>query len=126
MVCGCRRSYQYFETATWVGALPKSWIIKLPMLGWTGVSQSMALPVSLVTDQYFLPHYDYSNTSALYNTIPLANVDTVSRNITVTIGRVVQGAYIIAPSQSQVVAYPGLVIRSWSAAPLAPGSSHPV
>jgi hypothetical protein len=61
-----------------------------------------------------------------FSKIPLANVDTVSRDITVTIGGVVQGAYTIAPSQSQVAAYPGLVVRSWSAAPLAPGSSHPV
>ena len=60
-----------------------------------------------------------------FSNIPLVNVDTVSRDITVTSGGVVQGTYTIAPSQSQAVNYPGPIVRSWSAAPLAPESLHP-
>ncbi|MFN8435835.1 MAG: choice-of-anchor Q domain-containing protein [Anaerolineales bacterium] len=78
-------------------------------VGWTGVAQSMALPVSLITDTYYFPRYDYSNTNALYNTLLIANVDTVSRDITITIGGVVRGTYTLAPSQIQYVNYPGLV-----------------
>ncbi|MBK6647430.1 MAG: hypothetical protein IPG44_17060 [Anaerolineales bacterium] len=78
-------------------------------VGWTGVTQSMALPVSLITNAYYFPRYDYSSTNALYNNLLIANVDTVSRDITITIGGVVRGTYTLAPSQSQYVNYPGLV-----------------
>jgi hypothetical protein len=78
-------------------------------VGWTGVAQSMALPVSLITNAYYFPRYDYSSPNALYNNLLIANVDTVSRDITITIEGVVRGTYTLAPSQSQYVNYPGVV-----------------
>lgn len=78
-------------------------------VGWTGVAQSMALPVALITNQYVIPRYDDSAPSSLYNALLLANVDSVSRDITVTIGGVVRGTYTLAPSASQFVSYPGVV-----------------
>ena len=75
---------------------------------WTGVAQSMALPVENISNIYVMPRYDYSNTSQLYNAILLANVDTVAREITVTIGGIERGKYTIGASGSQFVTYSGL------------------
>ncbi len=75
---------------------------------WTGVAQSMALPVSLITDTYVIPRY-VGNDATLYNAVLMANVDTVPRDITVTIGGVVRGTYTLAPSASQFVVYNGVV-----------------
>jgi Zn-dependent metalloprotease len=75
---------------------------------WTGVSQSMALPLENVSNIYVMPRYDYSNPTRLYNAVLLANVDTVPRDITVTIGGTVMGTYTIGPSQSEYKTYSGV------------------
>jgi Rieske Fe-S protein len=75
---------------------------------WTGVSQSLALPVDQVSNIYVMPRYDYSNPTRLYNAVLLANVDTVPRDITVTIGGMVMGTYTISPSQSEYKTYSGV------------------
>lgn len=75
---------------------------------WTGVAQSMALPVSLITNRYVIPRY-VGNDSTLYNAVLMANVDTVPRDITVTIGGVVRGTYTLAPSASRFEVYTGVV-----------------
>jgi hypothetical protein len=72
--------------------------------GFTGVAQSMALPVGLLSNQYAMPFYNGTD-STLYNAVLLANVDTVSRDITVKIGTTVMGTYTIAPSQSEFKVY---------------------
>jgi hypothetical protein len=75
---------------------------------WTGVSQSMALPVDLVSNIYVMPRYDYTSPNRLYNAVLLANVDTVPRDITVTIGGTVMDTYTIGPSQSEYKTYSGV------------------
>ena len=75
---------------------------------WTGVTQSLALPLAKVSNIYVMPRYDYTDTARLYNAVLLANVDTVSRDITVTIGGVVKGTYTLAPSESQYKTYQGV------------------
>jgi hypothetical protein len=75
---------------------------------WTGVAQSMAIPVESITNTYVMPRY-VGNDPTLYNAILMANVDTVSRDITVTIGGTLRGTYTLAPSASQFVVYDGVV-----------------
>jgi len=73
----------------------------------TGVAQSMALPVDKVSNVYVMPRYDYSNPGYLYDAVLLANVDTVARDITVTIGGTPMGTYTLAPSESQYKLFSG-------------------
>jgi len=75
---------------------------------WTGVAQSMALPLAQVSNIYVMPRYDYANYTRLYDAVLLANVDTVSRDIMVTIGGTVMGTYTLGPSESQYKVYPGV------------------
>jgi len=75
---------------------------------YTGVTQTMALPDSNISNIYVMPRYDYSNPGQLYDAVLLANVDTVSRDITVTIGGTVMGTYTLAPSESVYKLYPGV------------------
>jgi len=83
------------------------WRKRVGTTEWTGISQSMGLPVEQVSNKYVMPRYDYSNTSKQYNALMIANVDVISRDITVTIGGVVKGVYTLAPSASQFINYPG-------------------
>ena len=76
---------------------------------WTGITQSMGLPVDKISNIYVMPRYDYSDPGSLYDAVLLANVDTVSRDITVTIGGTPMGTYTLAPSESQYKTYPGVV-----------------
>ena len=76
--------------------------------GWTGVTQSMALPVEQISNIYVMPRY-VGNDSTLYNAILMANVDNVSRDITVTIGGTAMGTYTLAPSESRFEVYTGIV-----------------
>jgi hypothetical protein len=75
---------------------------------WTGVAQSMALPVSQISNVYVMPRYDYADSTNLYNAVLIANVDTVSRDITVTIAGTVMGTYTVGASQSVYKTYPGV------------------
>ena len=76
---------------------------------WTGITQSMALPVEEITNQYVMPRYDYTSPSTMFNQVLIANVDTVTRDITVKIGANVMGTYTLAPSASQYLRYDGVV-----------------
>ena len=77
---------------------------------WTGIAQSMALPIDKVSYKYVIPRYDYSSPGYQYDAILLANVDTVPRDITVTIGgTTVNETYTLNPSESQYKLYPGIV-----------------
>lgn len=75
---------------------------------WTGVAQSMALPVELITNEYIIPRYDYTSPSTRLNQILIANVDTVARDITITIGGTVMGVYNLDPAESQYIRYSGV------------------
>ena len=76
---------------------------------WTGITQSMALPLELITDKYVMPRYDYTSPTTLLDQVLIANVDTVTRDITVRIGANVMGTYTLAPSASQYLRYNGVV-----------------
>jgi hypothetical protein len=76
---------------------------------WTGVSQSMALPVEQISNQYVLPRYDYTSPTTKLNQVLIANVDTVNRDITVRIGGTLMGTYSLSPAQSQYLRYNGVV-----------------
>jgi hypothetical protein len=77
----------------------------VPSGGWTGVTESMALPVGLITNSYVLPRYQHGTDPTLLNTILIANVDTVPRTITVTIGGTLMGSYPLEPSASTHLVY---------------------
>ena len=68
----------------------------------------MALPVEKLSNIYVMPRYDYTDTSRLYNAVLLANVDTVTRDITVTIGGTEMGTYTLGASESQYLTYAGV------------------
>jgi hypothetical protein len=72
----------------------------IPSGGWTGVTESMALPVGLITNSYVLPRYQMGIDPTLFNAVLMANVDTVPRDITVTIGGTLMGTYTLQPSES--------------------------
>ena len=84
------------------------WRRPLTSGGWTGVTQTMALPANLVSNQYVMPRYNGSDPT-LYNAVLLANVDSVARDITVEINGVVMGTYTIQPSESEFKVYNGVV-----------------
>ncbi|MBK8783913.1 MAG: hypothetical protein IPO22_19440 [Anaerolineales bacterium] len=80
------------------------WRRPTPTGGWTGVAQSMALPVGQISNSYAMPYYNGTD-STLYNAVLMANVDTVPRTITVTIGGAFMGSYLLGPSDSRFEVY---------------------
>ena len=56
-----------------------------------------------------MPRYDYTSPTTLLDQVLIANVDTVTRDITVKIGANVMGTYTLAPSASQYLRYNGVV-----------------
>ncbi len=80
------------------------WRRPTPTGGWTGVAQSMALPVSQISNSYVIPRYNGTDPT-LYNAVLMANVDTVPRTITVKIGGTVMGSYLLGPSDSRFEVY---------------------
>ena len=64
----------------------------------------MALPVDLITNKYVMPRYNGTDPT-LYNAVLMANVDTVPRDITVTIGKNVKGTYRVQPSDYRFEVY---------------------
>ena len=75
--------------------------------GWTGITQTMGLTPTQISDRYAFPHYDYTD-STRYNSLQLANFDSVSTNIVVEIGGVVRGTCPMAVGSSQNVTFPGV------------------
>lgn len=80
------------------------WRRPTPYGGWTGVAQSLALPMEQISNSYVIPRYNGTD-STLYNAVLMANVDNVPRTITVTIGGVVMGSYNLGPSDSRFEVY---------------------
>jgi len=75
--------------------------------GWTGITQVMGVTDTQISDAYVFPHYDFSSPTR-YNSLQLANFDTIATNVTVEIGGVLRGTYPIAVGSSQNVTFPGL------------------
>jgi hypothetical protein len=80
------------------------WRRPTPSGGWTGVAQSLALPLGQISNSYVIPRYNGTD-PALYNAVLMANVDTVPRTITVKIGGTQMGVYTLAPSGSRFEVY---------------------
>jgi stress response protein SCP2 len=74
---------------------------------WSGASsfQLMGLPESLLTDTYVFPSY---NNVTLDEQLRFGNVGTSPTTVTVTIGGVEMGSYVLQPSQQQRVNYVGV------------------
>ena len=72
---------------------------------WTSYAQLMGLPFGQLSTRYVFPSYNNIN---LDEQIRFGNVGTSSTTVTVTIGGVVRGTYILQPSEQQRVNYAGL------------------
>ncbi len=72
---------------------------------WSDYAQLMGLPTSLVSDTYVFPAY---NDVTLDEQLRFGNVDTVDTNVTVTIGGVAHGPYLLHPSEAMRVNYAGV------------------
>src|SRR5690349_25150573 len=71
---------------------------------WTGMTQVMGLTNTQISDSYVFPRYD-STDPKRYNSIQIANFDTFSTNVTITIGGVLRGTYPLTAGSSQNVTY---------------------
>jgi hypothetical protein len=68
----------------------------------------MALTDAQISDRYAFPHYDYTDPTR-YNSLQLANFDTVPTDIIVEIGGVQQGSSIpLGVGESQNVTFSGV------------------
>ncbi len=65
----------------------------------------MGLPAGQVSDTYVFPAY--SNTT-VDEQLRFGNVDTVDFTVTITIGGIVRGSYLLHPSQAVRVNYAGV------------------
>jgi len=71
---------------------------------WTDYSEMMGLPTAVLSTSYSFPVYNNLN---LNTQLRFGNVGASSTTVTVTIGGVLKGSYVLAPSQSQRVSYAG-------------------
>jgi len=76
--------------------------------GWTGITQTLGFTDAQVSDKYVFPYYDFSTPLTRYNSLQLANFDTIATNISVEIGGVLKGTYPIDVGSSQNVTFPGV------------------
>jgi nitrous oxidase accessory protein NosD len=72
---------------------------------WSSYSQLMGLPSNQASDKYTFPSY---NNVTLDEQLRIGNVDLVDSTVTVTIGGVLQGSYLLHSNQSVRVNYAGL------------------
>jgi hypothetical protein len=70
---------------------------------WSSYSQLMGLPSGQLSTKYVFPAY---NNVSLDDQLRFGNVGTATTTVTVTIGGVVRGSYILAPNESRRVYYP--------------------
>ena len=71
----------------------------------TSFVQMMGLPAGLLSDTYYFPAY---NNVTLNEQLRFGNVGTADTTVTVTIGGVVRGTYLLHPSEQMRVNYAGL------------------
>ncbi len=72
---------------------------------WSDFNQLMGLPASQVSDTYVFPAY---NNVTLDEQLRFGNVDTVDTTVTVTIGGIFRGSYLLHPSEAVRVNYAGV------------------
>jgi len=72
---------------------------------YTSYYELMGLPSSSLTDTYIFPWYNSTNLSSQ---VSFANVGASDTTVTVTIGGVDKGSYLLTPNQSMRLKYPGL------------------
>src|SRR6185503_7603482 len=72
---------------------------------WTSFSEMMGLPSGQLTTSYIFPWY---NNVDLNSQLRFGNLGSTSTTVTVTVGGVVQGSYVLTPNQSQQVSYAGV------------------
>ena len=72
---------------------------------YTNYFELMGLPLSSLSDTYYYPWYNSVNFSSQ---VSFANVGNTSTTVTVTIGGVVRGSYLLGPNQSMRLKYAGL------------------
>jgi hypothetical protein len=72
---------------------------------WTSFAELMGLPSSKLATSYLMPWY---NNVDLNTQLRFGNVGTASTTVTVRVGGVVMGTYVLAPTQSTRVSYAGL------------------
>jgi hypothetical protein len=68
----------------------------------TSYSQMMGLPAERLSDTYVFPAY---NNKTLYGQLRFGNVGVVDTTVTVTIGGVERGSYVLGPSEQKRVDY---------------------
>jgi hypothetical protein len=73
--------------------------------GWTGITQFMGLTETQISNSYVIPYYDTTDLTK-YNSFQIANVDSISTNVLITIGGVLKGTYPLGVGGSQNVTYP--------------------
>src|SRR6185369_5509907 len=66
-------------------------------------SQMMGLPEAALSDTYYLPAY--VNNSTLSGQLRFGNVGLADTTVTVTIGGVDRGSYLLHPSENKKIAY---------------------
>jgi photosystem II stability/assembly factor-like uncharacterized protein len=85
-----------------ISAIREAWAVN-------GVTKSfvqlMGLPKQQLSDQYVFPGY---NNVTLNEQLRIGNVDTVESTVTVTIGGVLRGTYILQPNEAVRVNYAGV------------------
>ncbi|MEO7839262.1 MAG: PQQ-dependent sugar dehydrogenase [Anaerolineales bacterium] len=72
---------------------------------WTSFSEMMGLPSNRLTTTYLFPWY---NNVDLNSQFRFGNVGLSSTTVTVTVGGVLQGSYVLAPNESRRISYAGL------------------
>jgi len=75
---------------------------------YTGITQTMGLQIGKLSNIYVMPRYDYSDSSRQYDAVLVANMDTVDRQITITIGGTPMETFTLPPSGSAYKTYPGV------------------
>jgi len=75
--------------------------------GWTGITQTLGFTDAQVSDKYVFPHYDKTDPTR-YNSLQLANFDTIPTNVIVEIGGVQQGSFSLDVGSSQNVTFDGV------------------
>ncbi len=72
---------------------------------WSDYNQLMGLPAGQVSDTYVFPAY---NNITLDEQLRFGNVDTVDTTVTITIGGIFRGSYLLHPSEAVRVNYAGV------------------
>ena len=76
--------------------------------GWTGITQFMGVTDANISDTYVLPRYNGGD-ATLYNSVQIANFDSINTNVSVTIAGVLRGTYAMTAGASLNLVYAGVV-----------------